>query len=179
MGATLPTLPDVANELEAPVIVYGIDPGVTGAIALLVDGRLEAVADLPAHAVSTGTVKRRLDAAALAAIVRDWRGRHGVDAELAVVERVGSMPGQGVASVFSLGHTAGVVEAVLLTLGVPVEYAAPGTWKRAMGLTADKSASQAVASRMFPAHAGTWSRVKDHNRAEAVLLAAWGWRTRR
>jgi crossover junction endodeoxyribonuclease RuvC len=161
------------------MLIYGIDPGVTGAIALLVDGRLEAVADLPAHAVSTGTVKRRLDAAGLAAIVRDWRARHGVDAELAVVERVGSMPGQGVASVFSLGRTAGVVEAVLLTLGVPVEYAVPGTWKRAMGLTVDKSASQAVASRMFPRHAGTWSRAKDHNRAEAALLAAWGWRTRR
>lgn len=161
------------------MIIYGIDPGVTGAVALLVDGRLEAVADLPAYAVSSGTVKRRLDAAALAAIVRDWRARHAIDAELAVVERVGSMPGQGVASVFSLGHTAGVVEAVLLTLGVPVEYAVPGVWKRGMGLTAQKSASQSIASRMFPEHAGTWSRAKDHNRAEAALLAAWAWRARR
>jgi crossover junction endodeoxyribonuclease RuvC len=123
-------------------------------------------------------VKRRLDAAGLAAIVRDWRARYGVDAERAVVERVGSMPGRGVASVFSLGHSAGVVEAVLLTLGLPVEYAVPGVWKRAMGLSAEKSASQAVASRMFPVHAGSWTRAKDHNRAEAALLAAWDWRAR-
>ena len=158
------------------MIVYGVDPGVAGAISLLLDGRLVAVTDLPAHAVSTGTVKRRLDAAGLAAIVRDWRARYGVDAEIAVVERVGAMPGQGVASTFSLGHTAGVVEAVLLTLGVPVSFAAPSAWKRSMGLSSDKSASQAVASRMFPEHAASWSRVKDHSRAEAVLLAAWGWR---
>lgn len=156
------------------MIVYGIDPGVTGAIAVLVNGRLEAVVDLPAHAVSSGIVKRRLDGAGLAAIVRGWRARYGVDEELAIVERVGSMPGQGVASVFSLGHTAGVIEGALLTLGVRLEYAVPGVWKRAMGLSSEKSASQAVASRMFPTQAGTWACVKDHNRAEAALLAAYG-----
>lgn len=158
------------------MIAVGIDPGVPRAIALLVNGRLEEVADLPAHVVSSGPMKGRADAAALAARVRDWRARRGVDAELAAIERVGSMPRQGVASTFSLGHTAGVVVVVMLTLRVPIEYAAPEAWKRAMGLSGEKSTSQVVATLMLPKHGGTWSRAEDHNRADALLSGTWTWR---
>lgn len=156
------------------MIVYGIDVGTTGAIAVLVNGRLEAVDDLPAHISSSGVVRRRLDPAGLAAMVRGYRAQYGVDAELATVEQLAAMPKQGVASVFSLGYSAGVVAGVVASLGIPTHYVAPGTWKRAMGLGADKARSQAMASQMFPAMAGHWTLAKHHNRAEAALLAAYG-----
>lgn len=159
------------------MIIYGIDIGVTGAIALMRNGELVAVADIPAHLVSTGSVKRQIDPAGVAAVIRNWRAQHGVDAEMAVLERVSSMPGQGVASVFSLGHSLGALQGVIAALGVPSVIVPPQTWKREMGLGRDKAQSQALASRLFPAHAGVWSRVKDHNRAEAALLASYGWRT--
>lgn len=155
-------------------MVYGIDPGLSGAIALMVNGELREIEDIPTRQEGTGKVKRRVDAAGLAAIVRDWRARFGVDSEQAVIERVASMPSQGVASVFSLGHTAGAVEATMLALGCPVAFVAPATWKRALGCTADKASSQARASLLFPSQAGLWARVKDHNRAEAVMLAHYG-----
>lgn len=123
----------------------------------------------------SGTVKRRVDSAGLAAIVREWRAQLGPDSELAVIERVASMPGQGVSSVFSLGHTAGAIEGVLLAMGCPVEFVAPATWKRAMGLGRDKADSRAKASLAYPEHAGRWIRKSDHNRAEAVMLAHYGW----
>lgn len=157
------------------VILYGLDPGVTGAIAVVVNGELRDVRDLPVRIEGGGTVKRRVDAAGLAAIVRDWRSQYGPDSETAMIERVGAMPGQGVASVFSLGHTAGAVEAVMLALGCPVEFVVPAVWKRAAGLGANKADSRARASLLYPAHAGQWSRVKDHGRAEAVLIARHGW----
>ena len=158
------------------MVCYGVDVGITGAIAVMVNGRLMDVADLPAHVVSAGTVKRQIDPAGLAATIRGGRAQYGVDAEMAVIERVGSMPGQGVASVFSLGHSLGAVQGALAALGVPSTLVAPQTWKRSFGLAKDKSASQAEASRLFPEHAGRWALVKHHNRAEAVLLAAYGWR---
>jgi crossover junction endodeoxyribonuclease RuvC len=158
------------------MVCYGVDVGITGAIAVTVNGRLMDVADLPAHVVSAGTVKRQLDPAGLASTIRGWRAQYGVDAEMAVIERVGSMPGQGVASVFSLGHSLGAVQGALAALGVPSTLVAPQTWKRSFGLGKDKSASQAEASRLFPQHAGRWALVKHHNRAEAVLLAAYGWK---
>jgi crossover junction endodeoxyribonuclease RuvC len=157
------------------MLIYGLDPGVTGAIAAIVNGRLHDVRDLPVRQEGGGTVKRRIDSAGLAAIVREWRAQLGPDSELAVLERVGAMPAQGVASVFSLGHTAGACEGVLLALGCPVEFVAPAVWKRAAGLGRDKADSRAKASLVFPGHAGLWTRVKDHNRAEAVMLAHYGW----
>jgi hypothetical protein len=158
------------------MLIFGVDVGVTGAMALLRNGKLVAVVDLPAHEIGAGVVRRQVDAAGLAAIVREWRVQHGLDAELAVLERVSSMPGQGVSSVFSLGHSLGAVQGTLAALGVPTTLVAPQTWKRAMGLGRDKKQSQAAASRMFPAMAGEWARVRDHNRAEAALLAAYGWK---
>lgn len=157
------------------VILYGLDPGVTGAIAVLVNGELRDVRDLPVRIEGGGTVKRRVDAAGLAAIVREWRSQYGPDSETAMIERVGAMPGQGVASVFSLGHTAGAVEGTLLALGCPVEFVAPAAWKRAAGLGRDKADSRARASLVYPAQAGFWTRAKDHGRAEAALLARYGW----
>lgn len=163
-------------QIGAPtVILYGLDPGITGAIAVLVNGDLLDVQDIPVRNEGSGTVKRRVDAAGLAAIIRAWRSQLGPDSEHAMIERVSSMPGQGVASTFSLGHTAGACEATLLTLGCPVHFAAPATWKRAAGLGRDKADSRARASLLYPTHAARWARVKDHGRAEAVLLARYGW----
>ena len=158
------------------MIVYGIDPGVTGALACIVNGTLHAVADMPTREEGRGTVKRRACAAGIAAQIREWRGQLGVDAELAIIERVAARPGQGVASMFSLGHSAGVAEAVMLTLGVRVDHAAPASWKSSVGAGKDKATSQARASVLYPSHAGQWARAKDHNRAEAVLLAHYGLR---
>lgn len=158
------------------MIVYGIDIGVTGAIAAMRNGELLGVTDIPAHLVSMGSVKRQIDAAGVAAVIREWRTQYGVDSELAVLERVSSMPGQGVASVFSLGHSFGALQGVVAALGVPSVVVAPQTWKRAVGLGRDKAQSRALASRMFPSHAGRWARAMDHNRAEAALLAAYGWK---
>lgn len=157
------------------MIVFGVDPGLTGALAVLINGRLVDVADLPVREEGGGTVKRRLDAAVLAAMVREVRRQHGVDSELAVIERVGAMPKQGVASVFSLGHTAGVIEATMLALGVPVEFADPVRWKRLAGLGKDKSDARAKASLLYPEQAGFWRLKGQHNRAEAALIARYGW----
>lgn len=158
------------------MLIYGVDCGVTGAVAVIQNGELVGIADLPVRQEGSGTVKRRIDPAGLAAIVRDWRARCGVDSELAVIERVAAMPKQGSASTFSLGHSAGAIEAVFAALGCPIEYVAPATWKRAAGISRDKADSRAKASLLFPAHAGNWLRARDHNRAEAVLLAAYGWK---
>lgn len=161
------------------MIVYGIDIGITGAIACAVNGELREVLDLPSHvASSTARVKRRVDAAGIAAIVRQWRVQFGPDTEMAVLEALNAMPSQGASSVFSLGHSAGVCEGVLLALGIPVEPVAPTVWKRFYGLSSDKSEAQACASRLHPGHAGSWPLVKHHNRAEAVLLASYGWRAK-
>lgn len=158
------------------MLTYGIDPGLSGAVSVALDGVVRDVRDMPTVQTSAGTVRRQVDPAGLAAVIREWRAAYGVDAEWAVIERVAARPGQGVASVFSFGHSAGCAAGVIAALGIPHELAAPQTWKRAFALGRDKSEARAVASRLCPQLAGQWARVRDDGRAEAALMAIYGWR---
>lgn len=161
------------------MLILGIDPGVTGAIAAVMDGRVLEVVDMPTDALSKGkTVKHRVSTPQLAVVLRDLRARHGDGAVLAVVEQVGSMPGQGVASVFSLGDTAGAIRGVLGALGLPHEFVPPQTWKKHFRLGKDKDESRTRAMELLPEAVGMLARKKDHNRAEACLLGLYGWEVR-
>jgi crossover junction endodeoxyribonuclease RuvC len=92
----------------------------------------------------------------------------------AVVERVASMPKQGVASTFKFGASYGAVRGVLAALKIQTHLVTPGVWKKYFRLDSDKEKSRAAALRMFPATAHYFSRKKDHGRAEAALLAVYG-----
>lgn len=149
-------------------LVVGIDPGLSGALAVLdSQGTVFAVEDLPTLYRGKGRVKHELDPAGLAHLLRPY----AAELRLAVVEQVASRPGQGVASVFSLGHSYGAIVGTLAALVIPVRLVLPATWKAAVGLPAkaEKDASRALAARLFPGE--PLHRVKDHNRAEALLLA--------
>ena len=147
-------------------LYLGIDPGLTGAIALVnADGTLFAVEDLPTTARGSGRVKRELDAAGLVHLLRP----HAADIAFGLVERVGAMPGQGVASMFSLGHSTGVLDGILAALGIPHRVVTPATWKKLAELPADKALTLSAARRRWPG--ASLTRVRDHGRAEALFLA--------
>lgn len=139
--------------------VLGVDPGVSGAYALLSAGGVATVDDLPVvgNQINAGEWKR-----ILAQLTPDT----------AVVEKVHSMPGQGVASTFRFGMACGLIQGVLLGAGVPVIDVTPNVWKKYFGLNNDGERSRALACRRFPSLAGL-ARKKDHNRAEALLIALW------
>jgi crossover junction endodeoxyribonuclease RuvC len=159
-------------------LYVGIDPGLTGALAVVTDqGDLYRVYDLPtiANGKAGAKVKRKLNGAELARILTQL-DEQSVNKLRIVVEQVSSMPGQGVASVFSLGQTAGKIEGVLEALGLGYTYVHPKTWKKFYKLLrAEKEHSRALALQTWPlAGAIEFSRKMDQNRAEACLIAKWG-----
>lgn len=146
--------------------IVGIDPGFSGAWGLVVDGRPEACGDMPV--VGDGT-RKRVAAGVLAQILRD-RG-----ADLVVVELVGAMPKQGVASSFRFGMSYGAVLAVANVIGVPVELVTPQVWKKFFGLIGqEKEASRVKALDRAPWLAGLLERKADTGRAEAILIGLYG-----
>ena len=84
------------------------------------------------------------------------------------------MPGQGVASTFKFGASYGAVRGVLAALQIRTHLVTPGVWKKHFRLSSDKEASRALALRLFAASPEHFSREKDHNCAEAALLALYG-----
>ena len=128
-----------------------------------------AVTDMPFALVQIGKTKRRqLSETWLAEQLRVYQP------DVAWIERVHSMPGQGSASSFSFGMSYGMARGVLAALQVPVSLVTPNEWKKHFRLGSDKNEARLIASRLFPASAMFFSRVKDDGRAEAALLALFG-----
>jgi crossover junction endodeoxyribonuclease RuvC len=143
----------------------GIDPGLAGGIAVLdTDGRPLLCESLPV--CGTGAA-RRIDAAELVRMLAPYAAR----IRLALVEAVAAMPRQGVSSTFRFARATGAIEGTLAALGVPIEHVTPSTWKRRLGLTSDKEQTRGKAVALFPEI--DLHRRCDHNRAEALLLAAY------
>ena len=147
----------------------GIDPGLTGAVALVGDGFL-AVEDMPV----VGANKRRvIDSLALAAILHGWQPTD------ILIEHVHAMPKQGVSSTFRFGQTVGRVEAVVALQKIPLTYVTPAKWKRYFGLGRDKEDSRRLAIELYPRIADRLDRRKDEGRAEALLIGTYLKETRR
>jgi crossover junction endodeoxyribonuclease RuvC len=146
------------------MIFIGIDPGVSGAIAILAPDGV-TFADMPILEVKK---KSTLDYAGLACILRPLADGGAI----AAVELVGAMPGQGVSSMFKFGQCYGAVLATLAALQIPYELVTPPVWKRAYRLVGcEKDESRAAALRLFPQCAGDLKLKKHHGRADALLLA--------
>lgn len=140
-----------------------MDPGLTGAVALL-NGEA-SVSDMPTIDYGNGFVKRAFDAKVLAETLRSIQGH-------AYVERVGPMPGQGTATMFSLGMTYWGIVSTLAALGIPVTLVAPQRWKLYFGLSSDKKDALVLARKLYPGV--DLNLMKHHNRAEALLIATYG-----
>ena len=90
------------------------------------------------------------------------------------IELVHTRPGQGSVSTGRFLRATGAIEAVCsLTATTPVMYVTPKEWKKHYGLSANKSDSVVLAKRLWPE--APLNRVKDHGRAEALLIAEF-WR---
>jgi crossover junction endodeoxyribonuclease RuvC len=84
------------------MFALGIDPGLSGAIALLRNGEYAEVWDMPTMGRGSGS-KQQINAAEVARILRECPPC------TAYMELVGAMPGQGVSSMFNFGKAAGAV----------------------------------------------------------------------
>ncbi len=147
------------------MIILGIDPGLSGALALLSADGID-VFDIPTlKAKARG---REINKAEVARWIKD-----AGHIDYCVIESVHAMPGQGVSSMFKFGYVAGFLAGVISAHFIPITMVSPRQWKREMMVSAEKDAARARASELLPSHCDLFVRVKDHGRAEAALIALW------
>lgn len=152
--------------MTSPIV--GIDPGLSGGLALLrFDGILMDAMRMPILKLNG---KGEINLASLSATLHRWQPNH------IWIEQQQSMPRQGVASSFRTGQNYGDIRGFLYGAGFTYSTVKPNVWKRAMRVPADKVAAIAIATRQFPAASALWSRVADDGVAEAALIALYGHR---
>lgn len=139
----------------------GIDPGATGAAAIISEGGL----------ILKLLRFDKMTPREIAEALEDFVG-----GGVAAIEKVGAMPKQGVSSTFKFGWNAGWWDGVLAGLGIPLrEHPTPATWQRAMGCLTkgDKNVSKARAHEFWPERA----KELTHATCDAALIGEWLRRT--
>ena len=135
-------------------IYIGIDPGKAGGICFLMGDDIKTF-KCPA------TTHDMAEELILAKDIRKCT---------AVVERVHSFPGQGVASTFNFGYNYGVWLGILSALHIPYQLCLPRKWMKFYGSMPKekkdrKNHLKQLAQQMYPDH-----KVTLYN-ADAILLA--------
>lgn len=135
------------------MIIIGIDPGASGGIAVL---------------NPTVLAVHKLDGTERDA--RDFLCGVNLSESFAYIERVHSMPKQGVASSFKFGQSYGFLRGLLIGLGIPFEEVTPQKWQKAMGCMSkgDKNVTKGRAQQLFPGVKVT------HAIADCLLIAEYG-----
>lgn len=144
-------------------MILGIDPGFGGGLAFLSNKQLQTHY-MPVRKYNG---KTKMNAVALAKLLKPYAPK----IKLAVIERVGAMPNQGVSSMFNFGYGAGIIEGVLAALDIKFVHIKPEVWKASLGLDRTKANSLKLAIKLFPGYAGQFALKRDDGKAEAALMA--------
>lgn len=153
-------------------MIICVDPGLSGAIVILNQTAEHILQHRPMPTKAYKST-RRVDGCLLALWLKDalkWETSAPYGIDVAVVEEVGAMPGQGVTSMFSFGHATGSVMGVLGALGIKTVLIRPQEWKRAHGLIGQpKDASRTLASSLWPDPMFS-TKAKGQAYADAALM---------
>ncbi|GMH07620.1 hypothetical protein Nepgr_009460 [Nepenthes gracilis] len=158
--------------------IIGVDPDVSGALALLRTdclGCSAQVFDSPHLKVLVGKrVRRRLDTKSIVQLVQSFGAPVGTTA---YIEQSTPCPQDGKQGWWSGGFGYGLWIGILVASGFSVVPVPSLLWKTGFELAgnhANKDDSRKLASELFPSLSPMLKRKKDHGRAEALLIAAYG-----
>tara|TARA_B100001248_G_scaffold245994_1_gene216258 strand:+ start:4527 stop:5012 length:486 start_codon:yes stop_codon:yes gene_type:complete len=156
--------------------IIGIDPGLSGAIAILKERKVLAIFDMPVMSEGKKN-KRQLNSAQLVNIIKESAAN---DEDISVVvEQVNAMPGQGVTSMFNFGQTFGAIKGVCAALDLPIFFVRPSKWKKHFELiNSSKDASRTKVIEMYPSLANQLTKKKDVNKSDAILIARFHFETK-
>ena len=156
--------------------IIGIDPGLSGAIAILEDSKIKELFDMPVMPDGKKN-KRQLNSALLVKLIKN--SIKNLEDTVMVVEQVNAMPGQGVTSMFNFGQTFGAIKGICAALGLPIFLVRPAKWKKHFELiNSSKDASRTKAIEMYPSISEQLSKKKDVNKSDALLIARYYSETR-
>jgi|TARA_B110000261_G_scaffold132844_1_gene149413 crossover junction endodeoxyribonuclease RuvC len=156
--------------------IIGIDPGLSGGIAILDNSKVLKLFDMPVMPDGKKN-KRQLNSALLVKLIKD--NIKNLEDTVMVVEQVNAMPGQGVTSMFNFGQTFGAIKGICAALGLPIFLVRPAKWKKHFELiNSSKDSSRTKAIEMYPSISEQLSKKKDVNKSDAILIARYYSETR-
>ena len=159
------------------MLIIGIDPGLSGSICFLIDGKILDVIEMPTMAEGKKN-KRQVNGSQVFNEITKRTKEYQKNQVRVVIEQVSAMPGQGVTSMFNFGQSFGVLKGVCTAMQLPMYFVRPAKWKKYFNLiNSEKDASRTRAIEIFPYFSSQLSRKKDSNKADAILIASFYYET--
>ena len=153
--------------------VIGIDPGISGSICFLEDGKILDVIEMPTMAEGKKN-KRQVNGSQIYNEILLRINKVSKQNIRVVIEQVSAMPGQGVTSMFNFGQSFGILKGICSAMQLPMYFIRPVKWKKYFNLiNSEKDASRTRAIEIFPYFSSQLSKKKDSNKADAILIASY------
>jgi len=155
------------------MLIIGIDPGISGAICFMENGKLIDVIEMPSMAEGKKNKKQVNGSQIFNEIslrIKDFKKE---DIKI-IIEQVSAMPGQGVTSMFNFGQSFGILKGICSAMHLSMYFVRPAKWKKYFNLIkSEKDASRTKAIEIFPYFSANLSKKKDGNKADAILIASY------
>jgi|TARA_B100001093_G_scaffold273595_1_gene261487 crossover junction endodeoxyribonuclease RuvC len=159
------------------MLVIGIDPGISGSICFLNEGRIMDVVEMPTMTEGKKN-KKQVNGSQIFNEISERIKKLDKNNARVVIEQVSAMPGQGVTSMFNFGQSFGILKGICSAMQIPMYFVRPAKWKKYFNLiNAEKDASRTRAIEIFPYFSSQLSKKKDSNKADAILIASFYYET--
>ena len=154
------------------MLIIGIDPGISGSICFLDNGKILDVIDMPIM-IDGKKNKKQVNGSQVYNEISKRIKQFEKNQIRVVIEHVSAMPGQGVTSMFNFGQSFGILKGICTAMQLPMYFVRPAKWKKYFNLlNSEKDASRTRAIEIFPYFSSQLSRKKDSNKADAILIAS-------
>ena len=159
------------------MLIIGIDPGISGSICFLDNGKILDVIEMPIMTDGKKN-KKQVNGSQVYNEITKRIKQFEKNQIRVVIEHVSAMPGQGVTSMFNFGQSFGILKGICTAMQLPMYFVRPAKWKKYFNLlNSEKDASRTRAIEIFPYFSSQLSRKKDSNKADAILIASFYYET--
>jgi crossover junction endodeoxyribonuclease RuvC len=159
------------------MLIIGIDPGISGSICFLKDGKILDVVEMPTM-IEGKKNKKQVNGSQIYNEISNRISKNENQDIRVIIEQVSAMPGQGVTSMFNFGQSFGILKGICSAMQLPMYFVRPAKWKKYFGLiNSEKDASRTRAIEIFPYFSSQLSKKKDSNKADAMLIANYYYET--
>ena len=159
------------------MLIIGIDPGISGSICFLQEGKIIDVIEMPTMTDGKKN-KKQVNGAQIFNEISKRINEVDKRSIKVVIEQVSAMPGQGVTSMFNFGQSFGILKGICSAMQLPMYFVRPAKWKKYFNLiNSEKDASRTKAIEIFPYFSSQLSKKKDSNKADAILIASFYYET--
>ena len=154
------------------MLIIGIDPGISGSICFLDNGKILDVIEMPIMTDGKKN-KKQVNGSQVYNEISKRIKQFEKNQIRVVIEHVSAMPGQGVTSMFNFGQSFGILKGICTAMQLPMYFVRTTKWKKYFNLlNSEKDASRTRAIEIFPYFSSQLSRKKDSNKADAILIAS-------